>query len=236
MRGRRGATAPESGAASASTRARIVAATAAALREEGFAGTSARSIARHGGFNQSLIFYHFGGLTDLLVATLEELGAQRLQEYSAAMAGVPDIATAVAVAKGHYEADVRTGHITVLAELIAGASSVPELGPELVRCTAPWLGLAEETIGRLLRGTAAETLVPPRDAAVALLVVYLGMELLDHLDPDAHVGAPLFDIAERLLAVAGPLLRPRPAPHGSAARTPRRVVIDGPPDTEDLER
>src|ERR671919_781582 len=50
------------------TRARIVTAALQALRADGIAGISARAIARHGGFNQALIFYHFGSLEGLLVA------------------------------------------------------------------------------------------------------------------------------------------------------------------------
>src|SRR5207249_1839872 len=42
------------------TRAQFVEATIETLKREGFAGASARAIARTGGFNQSLIFYHFG--------------------------------------------------------------------------------------------------------------------------------------------------------------------------------
>src|SRR5262249_27676701 len=129
----------------------------------------------------------------------DEIGTERLRALRAALDGVTDIVTAVDVARRHYTEDVEAGNITVVAELIAGASSVPSLGPALVRCMAPWLAFAEETFDRLLRGTPLEGLVPPRDAAIALLAVYLGMELLDHLDPDARVGEPLFGIAQRLV-------------------------------------
>ena len=50
------------------TRARILDAALQALRDEGIAGISARNIARHGGFNQALIFYHFRSVEGLLVA------------------------------------------------------------------------------------------------------------------------------------------------------------------------
>ena len=45
----------------------IVKAALETLREEGFAGASSRAIARRGGFNQALIFYHFGSLANLLL-------------------------------------------------------------------------------------------------------------------------------------------------------------------------
>lgn len=209
-----------------STRARIIAATAETLRVEGFAGTSARAIAAHGGFNQALIFYHFGGIIDVLVATLEQLSADRLAEYRAAVANVPDLRAAVRIARRQYRADVREGHITVLVELLGGASAVPELGPQIVRCMAPWLAFAEETIRLHVQGSALERLIPPREAAQALVAIYLGMELLDHLDEHSDTAGPLFRVAERLLAGVEPILHGQSRRVGGRLR-PERLQLDG---------
>lgn len=215
--------------APASTRDRIVAAAIVTLRDEGFAGTSARSIARHGDFNQALIFYHFGSVLDLLITALEQQSTDRLAQYKAAVTDVPDLRSALATARTQYQTDVREGHITVLVELIAGASSVPELGAEIVRCTDPWIAFAEESIRRYLGGTPLESLIPAREAAHALLSIYLGMELLDHLDADADTAGPLFLVAERMLNAVEPFL-------GGAGRRPRagetaglqHLSLDGP--------
>ena len=50
------------------TRDRIIEAALETVRVEGFADTTARAIARHGGFNQALIFDHFGSVDELLTA------------------------------------------------------------------------------------------------------------------------------------------------------------------------
>ncbi|MCP3987556.1 MAG: TetR family transcriptional regulator [Actinomycetia bacterium] len=42
------------------TRDRIIDAALDTVRVEGLVGTSVRAIARTGGFNQALVFYHFG--------------------------------------------------------------------------------------------------------------------------------------------------------------------------------
>lgn len=217
-------TARAGGDGAGSTRERIIAAAVQTLREEGFAGTSARSIARHGDFNQALIFYHFGSLLDLHVAVLETLSAERLAEYRAVIAGVPDLRAALATARRQYAADVRDGHITVLVELVAGASSAPQLGPEIVRCLEPWIEFAEESIARFLDGTPLAPLIPAREAARALVAIYVGMELLDHLDPDTDTADPLFSVAERMLAAVEPFLGARPRVAGTGR--PRRVVIE----------
>ncbi len=210
-----------------STRERIISAAVATLREEGFAGTSARSIARRGKFNQALIFYHFGTVLDVLVTTLETVSAERLAQYRAAVADVPDLRTALAVAREQYETDVREGHITVLVELVAGASSVPLLGREIVRCMEPWIVFSEESIRRFLGGTPLESLIPAREAAHALLSIYLGIELLDHLDPDADTARPLFVVAERMLNAVEPLLGAGRGSRSARARRPQRVSLDG---------
>ena len=53
------------------TKARLVAAATQSLREVGFAGTSAREVARRAGTHQSQVFYYFGTVPDLLLAALD---------------------------------------------------------------------------------------------------------------------------------------------------------------------
>lgn len=210
-----------------STRDRIISATIDTLRDDGFAATSARSIARHGGFNQALIFYHFGSVFDVLVEALRSVSADRLVQYRKAVVGVPDLRSVLVVAREQYATDVREGYITVLAELVAGASSVPELGPEIVRCMKPWIRFTEESIGRFLAGSPLQELIPLHEAANALLAIYLGMELLDHLDPTVDTATPLFLVAERMLAAVEPLLGRSRSASQRSRRRPRRVDIEG---------
>jgi len=61
------------------TRAHLVEAALRTLIEEGYAGTSARAIAGRAGLNPALIFYHFGGVDDLLLAALDRSSAERLE-------------------------------------------------------------------------------------------------------------------------------------------------------------
>ena len=59
------------------TREALVRGAVAALIEEGFAGASAREIARRAGCNQGLVFYHFGSVANLLLAALDEVSETR---------------------------------------------------------------------------------------------------------------------------------------------------------------
>ena len=73
----------------ADTKQRVVAAALETLREEGFAGTTTRAIARRGGFNQALVFYYFGSMDALLLAALDSTNEQRLEAYRSALADAP---------------------------------------------------------------------------------------------------------------------------------------------------
>src|SRR5262249_44610374 len=67
------------------TRARMVDAALQTLIEEGYAGTSARVIAARGTFNPALVFYHYGGVDELLLAALDASSEERMARYRDAM-------------------------------------------------------------------------------------------------------------------------------------------------------
>jgi AcrR family transcriptional regulator len=180
------------------TKDRIVRATIEVLKAHGYAGASARTIAAEGGFNQALIFYHFGSVRDALLAALDRTSEERMLAYRAAASGAGDLPALVAVATEIYHEDLASGHIKVLAELIAGASTDPELGPEIVTRVAPWIDFAREEIERVAGGSPLGQLVPPEDAAYALVAQFLGLELLTHLDGSSERAERLFRLASGL--------------------------------------
>src|SRR5688572_17881174 len=132
------------------TKDRIIEAALVTLKEDGFAGASARAIARHGDFNQALIFYHFGTVNDLLLAALDKTSEIRMAKYGESVKGVDSIGEAVRIATDLYREDLASGHITVLSELIAGSLDRPDLAPEIIERMEPWIGLAEEAVRNAL--------------------------------------------------------------------------------------
>lgn len=184
------------------TRSRIVEAAVQTIKERGFAATSARAIAATGGFNQALVFYHFGSVNDLLIAALDHTSAVRMARYQAAIDSVDTLPELLAVASEAYQEDLAGGHIKVLAEMIAGASAMPELGPEIAARMQPWVTLTEEAVVRVMAGSSLAPLVPTRDLAFAIVSLYLGAAMLTHLMGDAEPAESLF----RTGAKVGPLL------------------------------
>jgi AcrR family transcriptional regulator len=187
------------------TRARILDAAFETLRQEGFNRTSARAIARRGGFNQALIFYHFGSLIDLLLAAMDRDGEERRGRYQEALGGLTSPLELAARARLLYAEDVDSGHSTVVAELFAASTGQPELREQMVARTQPWLEFTERLVERFTAGSPFAALVDARAAAGSILALYIGMDLLIHLDGDRTRATALFDAGDRLAATLAPL-------------------------------
>jgi len=199
------------------TRAALVAGAIAALREVGFAGASAREIARRADCNQALIFYHFGSVPDLLLAALEDISAKRMAAYrgllgpagpAAPAKGTGTVAGLVDAARSIFEEDLDAGHVTVLVEMICGAQSVPGLGERVSAVLAPWREFAETAVRSGLASSPLASLMPPAQLADGVVAGLLGLELLASLDGDRAGARALFGRAHGLAGLldrGGPL-------------------------------
>ncbi len=187
------------------TRERILDAAFETLRQEGFNRTSARSIARRGGFNQALIFYHFGSLTDLLLAAMDRVGEGRRRRYEEALGSLTTPLELAVQARLLFAEDVDCGHSTVVAELFAASSGNPELREQMVARMRPWLEFTERLLERFSAGSPFAALVDAGAAAGAILALYIGMDLLIHLDGDRSRATAMFDAGERLAATLAPI-------------------------------
>jgi AcrR family transcriptional regulator len=185
-------------AGSEESRQALVRGAVEALRDVGYAGASAREIARRAGCNQGLVFYYFGSVPNLLLAALDEVSETRRLRYQEAVDRASGLAGLVDTAQAVFEEDLDAGHIAVLAEMIAGATSTPGLAPEVAARIAPWRTFAADAVGGVLDGTPLPALVEPDLLAHAVVALYLGLEMLAHLDGDRAPALSLFDRARQL--------------------------------------
>jgi AcrR family transcriptional regulator len=176
-----------------------VAAAIEALRESGFAGASAREVARRAGYSQALVFYHFGSVNDLLLAALDEVSARRMGAYRDLLEQAGSMAALAESARSIFIEDLDAGYVRVLTEMITGAQAVPGLGDQVAERLRPWRDLAVEAVRRALGRSAAARLLPPAEAGHALVAIFLGLELLATLDGDRAAALAVFD---RLRALA----------------------------------
>jgi AcrR family transcriptional regulator len=188
------------------TRDRILDAAFETLRQNGFAGTSARAIARSGNFNQALIFYHFGSVNDLLLAALDRISDQRMERYRNVLTPARGSMELARLARMLYTEDVDCGHSTVLAELLAAAGTNPALREQMLKRTQRWLDFTEGLIRRFTEGTPFAALIDPRATAGAVLAMYVGFDFLIHLDGDRTRADAMFDAVDSLAATLAPVL------------------------------
>jgi AcrR family transcriptional regulator len=193
------------------TKARIVDAALETLKRNGFARASAREIAKIGGFNQALIFYHFGTVQNLLLAGLDLVSERRMRAYQPAFERAQTVAELAALARDIYREDLQNGYVTVLGEMVAGGVSDRELGRAVVARMQPWVEMVELKIRALVAGSPFESMVSPRDLAFAIIALYLGIDMLSHLDGDRAPAESLLDLGIRAAPLAQALLPSLPA-------------------------
>ena len=192
-------------ARSADTRRALVEAAIETLKVDGFAGASARAISERADINQGLIFYHFGSVVNLLLVALDTVSDDRMVKFGAAVSGVSSPADLAEVATQIFRDDLDSGHVTVLAEMIAGASSVPGLGVEVATRLAPWFTFAQNAIDASFGTSPFASLLPSSDVAYVIVAMYLGLEMLTHLDGNRDPALQVFAHAQRLVAMLGAL-------------------------------
>jgi AcrR family transcriptional regulator len=198
---------------SAGTRARIMEAALETLRTDGIVGASARTIASRGGFNQALIFYHFGSVRNLLMQAAAAHSAEAVARYRERAEGVVSLADLVDLARRlHYE-DHESSSVTVVTQLMAGATHDPELARSVMDAFDRWIEVVETALRRVIAGTGAAELIPIREAAYAIASMFLGLELMSRLDPDRGDPEALFTMMANLaFAVEGLLQGPSDLP------------------------
>src|SRR6266545_6293453 len=180
------------------TRLQIVEAAFETLKDEGFTGATSRAVAARGGFNPALIFYYFGSMDALLLATVDWTSERRLEAYRAAVADASTLEQLIAATTRLYCEDRDSGHIAVVSQMIAGSIARPELAPEMIVRMQPWIDLCEEVLEKILAGSPLATAIPTRELASAVVTFYLGANLLTHLDPDRARTDALFARLEEL--------------------------------------
>lgn len=189
------------------TRERILVAAVRTLAGNGYSQTTARAIARAGGFAPGVIYYHFSDLDDLFVATARFTSESRLRRYRDELDGIAAAVDLVRRLRRLYAEDSAEGHVAAVQELAAAAPASPALAEQLRIETSAWQDFAESVIDRAVAGTPFG-FIPARELATAAVATYLGVEMLSHLDPDRKAPDALFDAAERAATLYDSLMRP----------------------------
>ena len=168
----------------------------ATVRSEGFRGATARAIAGVAEQNQAAIYYHFGGIEELLVAALEESSDRRLARYRATISETDDLGRLLELLAELHDEDERSGHLQVLSELIGGVTANPGLREGLNRAVQPWLAFVEERIAEIARRHPLGAMVPAADLADLIFSLAVGVQLRNRLDGSTDRTDRVFRLAQ----------------------------------------
>jgi len=177
-------------------------AAASSLIEQGFAGTTARSIATRADRNQASIYYHFGGIEQLLITALRHSSEERLDRYRSTIDAGAGLGKLVQDLESLYEQDRESGHLRLLTELVGGLTASPQLREGLEEATKPWLAFVETQIRQAAKSIDYAALLPTADLADLVFSIILGIELRNNIDGNTERTQRLF----RLASVAANLL------------------------------
>ena len=179
--------------------------------------SSPGAIADRAGATQGLIFYHFGTVANLLLAALDAVSAERLEHYGAAVHQVGSLGDLVEAATAIFREDLDAGYVTVLAEMIAGASATPGLGAEVAAAHRPLDRLRPAGHRPDPGESPLASVLPSRDIAYGVVALYLGLEMLSHLDGDR---APALALFAHAAPIAGLFSAMSAAPSTNEAEAP----------------
>lgn len=126
--------------------------------------------------------------------------------YGAALERARTIPELASLAREIYAEDLENGYVTVLGEMVAGGVSDAELGREVSVRLKPWVGIVEGKLRALLAGSPLESVVALEDVAFAIVALYLGVDMLSHLEGNHAHAESLLDLGERYASLAGMLL------------------------------
>jgi AcrR family transcriptional regulator len=188
------------------TRERIIEAAIETLHEEGFAATTARAIARRGGFNQALIFYHFGSVPALLLEAFSATSEAQVAKYRAAASEVGSLSDLIEIARRLHAEDLDSGAVTAVTQLMAAAASEPDVGRAMLERFEQWIGLVQDALERSIADVPFAPLLPARHAAYAICAMFLGIELMSRLDPERSEAEAVFDMMGAVAAIAAEVL------------------------------
>jgi AcrR family transcriptional regulator len=192
------------------TRRRLIDATMETIRVQGIATVSARTIAATGGVNQALIFYHFGNVATLIGEACLASVSERVATFGPRLDAVTTFAGLVDAAVALHVEERALGNVNVLAQVLAGSQSKPELAEVTGRALRVWTDKVEEVLARLLTVSPIGEAFDAKTLAHLVSSTFIGLELMGSTTPDTDqdlAGLERLGTLAELIDDLGPIAR-----------------------------
>lgn len=165
------------------TKARLMRAALVAVREQGLAATSARTIATRAGANQALIFYHFHTVAELLEAASNAAVDDSVARYRDAFTHVGSLSELLALGRELHGRERDNGNVALMAQLISGALYDPVLARASKYAMDTWTGEITGVLHRVLTDNPIAQLLDIDGLAHAISAGFIGLELYEGVNP-----------------------------------------------------
>jgi AcrR family transcriptional regulator len=169
----------------AGTRQRLIDGAIAAIRRNGISGVSARTIAAAAGVNQALVFYHFGSVHELLGVACMTATRERVDAFRDRLDSVASLRDLLDLGRDLHAEERELGNVAVLAQLLAGAQRDAALAGSTAAALGLWIEAVEQVLVRVLRDSPLADVLDTGGLARAVSAGFIGIELLDAVDPRA---------------------------------------------------
>jgi len=162
--------------ASADTHARILESARACLLADGYASLSTRRVAEAADVPLSQIHYYFGSKQELILAVLAAENERLLARQADMYAGDEPLWRQWEQACDFLEADLESGYVRILQEMIAAGWSDPTLAASVREQLGGWFRLLTEVARREEQRVGSLGPFTPEEVAALMGLPFLGAE------------------------------------------------------------
>ena len=135
------------------------------------------------------------------------MSAERLTRHRARLEETTGLTDLIRVARELLIEDRENDNMTVFVQAFAGGSTDAEMGVKLYNELEPWTGMVTDSVASALGDSPMANTIPQERVAQAISALFLGIELLDNLDPERANAHELFDSLEPLALLLEGLLQ-----------------------------
>lgn len=164
--------------ATADTRSAILAAARGRLLADGYANLSTRAVAESAGVPLSQIHYHFGSKRRLILAVLDGENARLLERQREMFETAQPLWVRWERACDFLDADVESGYVRILQEMIAAGWSDPEVAAAVRDMLGGWYALLADVARREVELGADFGELTPDEVAALMGTPFIGAEEL----------------------------------------------------------
>ena len=158
------------------TRPRLIEAARECLLVDGHANLSTRRVADRAGVPLSQIHYHFGGRQGLVLALLAQQNEQLLERQQLMYGADAPLWKRYEQACDYLEADLESGFVRMLQEMIAAGWTDAAIGVEVTRLLRGWFDLLEQVVQEAADELGELGPFTPRSIATLVGLGFMGGE------------------------------------------------------------